>query len=112
MRAPCHVCGGAYEKVDDIHCPFPGGIVVTSGYRCAGCGEEIFDEADMNRLISAAKKVGAWGGTTSLRRKLSRSGRTTVLRIPADIERILHLKGDETVDIEVAGKRKFIVQVV
>ena len=112
MIGKCALCGGTLSRADDIVCEFPEGAIVTAGYRCVACGEEIFDGADIDRLIGAARKIGAWGGKTTLRRKLSRSGRGTILRIPVDLERALAIKGDETVDIEVMGKKRFVVQVV
>ncbi len=50
------------------------------------------------------------GKVLKLRRKLSRSGCGTVLRIPSDIERSLGIKGDEEVTISKAG-RKIIVEI-
>ncbi len=59
-------------------------------------------------MIRVARRLGIWGEPLKLRRKLSRSGRGTVLRIPADIERSLHLKGDEEVLVSKAGKKIII----
>jgi antitoxin component of MazEF toxin-antitoxin module len=61
-------------------------------------------------MINVAKRLGIWGEPLKLRRKLSRSGRGTVLRIPIDIEQALRLKGNEEVLVSKAG-RKIIVEV-
>ncbi len=79
------------------------------GLRCASCGEEFIPEEQSQRMIRVALRLGIWGEPLKLRRKLSRSGRGTVLRIPTDIERSLHLRGDETVLVSKAG-RKIIIE--
>lgn len=61
-------------------------------------------------MIKVARRSGLWGEPLKLRRKLSRSGRGTVLRIPSDIERSLGIRGDEEVVISKAG-RKIIVEI-
>ena len=106
----CPVCGkGELVAVDDIVSEIEGYTFVERGHRCTACGEEFIPEEESQRLIKVARRLGIWGGPLKLRRKLSRSGRGTVLRIPSDIERSLGLRGDEKVSVSKAG-RKIIVE--
>ena len=107
----CPICHtGHLVKVDDIIADLDGLLFVVSGRRCDRCGEEILDEQEGQKTIALAKRLNAWGPPLKLRRKLSRSARGTVLRIPADIERDLRLKGNEAVFVHKIGK-KIIVEV-
>jgi len=95
---------------DDIVSEIDGYTFVERGRRCTKCGEEFIPEDESQRMIKVARRLGLWGEPLKLRRKLSRSGRGTVLRIPSDIERSLGIKGDEEVTISKAG-RKIIVEI-
>lgn len=109
--ARCPVCGkGVLLPADDITSEIDGYTFVEKGLRCSVCGEEFLPEEESQRTIRVARRLGIWGAPLQLRRKLSRSGRGTVLRIPADIERALGLKGDEEVLVSKAGK-KIIIEV-
>ena len=90
---------------DDITSEIEGYTFVEQGLRCAARGEEFIPEEESQRIIRVARRLGVWGEPLKLRRKLSRSGRGTVLRIPADIERSLNLTGEEEVLISKAGKK-------
>ena len=79
--------------------------VFERGHRCTSSGEEFIPEEESQRLIKVARRLGIWGEPLKLRRKLSRSGRGTVLRIPTDIERSLALRGDEDVSVSKAGRK-------
>ncbi|HKZ98766.1 MAG TPA: hypothetical protein VJ326_04165 [Thermoplasmata archaeon] len=87
-----------------------GYTFVERGRRCSACGEEFIPEEESQRMIKVARRLGVWGEALKLRRKLSKSGRGTVLRIPSDIERSLGLRGDEEVSVSKAG-RKIIVEI-
>ena len=107
----CPVCGrGELVPADDIVSEIDGYTFVEQGRRCTVCGEEFLPEEGSQRMIKVARRLGLWGEPLKLRRKLSRSGRGTVLRIPSDIERSLGLKGDEEVAISKAG-RKIIIEI-
>ena len=45
-----------------------------------------------------------------LYRKLSRSARGIVLRIPSDLEKNLNIKGDEKIAISKIGKNKILIE--
>jgi KaiC/GvpD/RAD55 family RecA-like ATPase len=77
--------------VDDIVSELEGYTFVERGRRCSECGEEFIPEEESQRLIKVARRLGIRGEPLKLKRKLSRSGRGTVLRIPTDIERSLGL---------------------
>jgi len=96
--------------VDDIVSEIDGYMFVERGRRCTKCDEEFIPEDESQRMIKVARRLGLWGEPLKLRRKLSRSGRGTVLRIPSDIERSLAIKGNEEVTISKAG-RKIIVEI-
>src|SRR3989475_11186608 len=105
----CPVCGkGELVPADDIVSEIDGFTFVEQGRRCTVCGEEFLPEEGSQRMIKVARRLGVWGEPLKLRRKLSRSGRGTVLRIPSDIERSLHLRGDEEVLVSKAGKKIII----
>ncbi len=107
--ARCPNCGKRrLVPVDDITSEIEGYTFVEQGLRCAACGEEFIPEEESQRMIRVARRLGIWGEPLKLRRKLSRSGRGTVLRIPTDIERSLHLHGDEQVLVSKAGKKIII----
>ena len=105
----CPVCGKRdLVLVDDIVSEIEGYTFVERGRRCTACGEEFIPEEESQRMIKVARRLGVWGAPLRLRRKLSRSGRGTVLRIPTDIERSLGLHGNEQVFISKAGNKIII----
>lgn len=63
-------------------------------------------------MISVARRLGIWGEPLKLYRKISKSARGMVLRIPSDIERNLKIKGGEEVAISKIGKRKIVIEVL
>lgn len=108
----CPVCEkGLLVAVDDIVNDLDGYIFVTKGERCSSCGEEIINEKELSQMISIAKRLGVWGEPLKLHRKLSKSARGTVLRIPADIEQNLHLKGNEEVLVSKIGPKKILIEI-
>lgn len=108
----CPVCEkGNLIQVDDILSKIEGYVFVERGERCTYCGEEFISEKEGQRMINLAKKLGLLGESLKLYRKLSKSARGTVLRIPVDIEKNLGLKGNEEVTISKVG-RKIIIEVI
>ena len=105
----CPVCGrGVLVPADDIVSELEGYAFVERGGRCAVCGEEFLPEEESERLVRVARRLGIWGEPLKPRRKLSRSGRGTVARIPADIERALGLRGAWGVPAFKAGRQTII----
>ncbi len=99
-------------QVDDILSEVEGYILVEKGERCTHCGEEFISEKEGQRMINIAKRLGIWGEPLKLYRKLSKSARGTVLRIPTDIEKKLGIKGDEMVAISKCGEKKIVIEVL
>src|SRR5437867_12384332 len=92
----CPNCGKRrLVPADDITSEIEGYTFVEQGLRCGACGEQFIPEEESQRMIRGARRLGIWGERLKLRRKLSRSGRGTVLRIPTDIERSLQVRGGE-----------------
>ncbi len=98
-------------QADDIINDVGGYLIIIKGTRCSSCGEEYFDEEEGQKMINLAKRLKVWGQPMKLHRKLSKSARGTVLRIPIDIEKELHLKGNEAVSISKIGENKILVEV-
>jgi len=108
----CPVCEkGNLIEVDDVVSEIEGHFFVVKGNRCSGCNEEFIKEKEGQRMIEIARKLGIWGEPLKLHRKLSKSARGTVLRIPLDIEKNMHLKGEEKVLISKIGKNKLLIEV-
>ncbi len=107
----CPNCEGNLTKVQDIMLDLDGYCFIIKGQRCSECAEEIIDEKEGQKMINTAKKLKLWGEPLKLHRKLSKSGRGTVLRIPTDIEQSMNLKGDENVLISRQGRNKIILEI-
>ena len=105
-RKACPVCRkGNLVPVKDIVSEFGGYVFVEKGERCTACGEEFPYEEESQKTIEAARQLGVWPEPLKLYRKLSRSGRTLVLRIPSDLERQMKLEEKTEVAItKIGGK--------
>ncbi len=109
----CQVCEkGRLMPVEDIVSEIEGYIFVEKGERCTSCGEEFIAEEEGQKMINIARRLGIWGEPLKLYRKLSKSARGTVLRIPRDIEKNLMIEGSEQVAISRVGKRKILIEVL
>lgn len=110
--AKCPVCGkGTLEEANDIVSNFGGHLFVEAGHRCNKCGEEFIGEEQGDRTIAAARKLGVWGSPMKLHRKLTKTARGIILRVPADVEKSMDLKGSEEVEVSCA-KDRIIIQVL
>ena len=108
----CPACErGVLKPTDSIISEISGYVFVEKGEFCSSCGEEFISEEDTQRTISAARKLGVWPEPLKLYRKLSRSGNSLTLRIPADIEKQLDLKPDTEVAITKIGNKIIIEQI-
>lgn len=103
---------GKLQEVEDIINEVDSYIFVVKGMRCSSCSEEVIDEKEGQRMITIAKRLGVWGEPLKLHRKLSKSARGTVLRIPTDIENNMHLKGTEEVAISKIGEHRLLIEIV
>ncbi len=108
----CQVCEkGSLVKVEDIVSEIEGHFFIENGERCTECGEEFINEKRGQKTIEIAKRLGIWGAPLRLHRKLSKSARGTVLRIPSDVEKDMKLKGSEDVLISKIGKNKLLIEI-
>jgi len=109
----CPVCEkGKLMQVEDIISEIEGYVFVEKGERCTSCGEEFIAEKEGQKMINIARRLGIWGEPLKLYRKLSKSARGTVLRIPGDIEKNLGIKGNEQVAVSRVGKKKILIEVL
>jgi hypothetical protein len=105
-KKACPSCGkGELIQVNDIISEFGGYVFVEKGERCTACGEEFPYEEDSQKTIEAARRLGVWPEPLKLYRKLSKSGRTLVLRIPSDLERQMQLREETEVAITKIGNK-------
>ena len=108
----CPICEkGNLLEADDIISEIEGHFFVERGTRCNKCGEEFISEKQSQKTIEIARRLGIWGEPIKLHRKLTKSARGTVLRIPNDIEKSMHLKGEENVLISRIGKNKLLIEI-
>lgn len=110
-RKICPVCGkGELVKVEDIVSEIEGHFFIESGKRCSKCGGEFISEKQGQKVIDIARRLGLWGEPLKLHRKLSKSARGTILRIPVDIEKSMHLSGNEEVLISKIGRNRLLIE--
>ncbi len=102
---------GELKIINDIINELESYVFIVKGRRCSFCGEEFIDQQEGQQMISTARRLGVWGEPLKLHRKLSRSARGTVLRIPTDIEKNLDLKGTEEVSISKIGGRRLLIEI-
>lgn len=114
----CPICGGEVKETKTELSLFGGKIKYSAaGYECLKCKEVFIDEEE-------SKKIDSWVNESSirklvdtlrehefkLRRKVGYSGRTLIVRIPKDIERIIPLDEGEEVEIYPEGKNRIIIE--
>lgn len=105
----CPSCGrGVLAGVDDLVSEIEGHFFVEKGSRCTNCGEEFIAESEGQKMIAAARKLGLWGEPMKLHRRLSKTKRGVIARIPKDLEKAMHLKGNEEISFSRAGKRIYL----
>ncbi len=105
-RKVCPSCGkGNLVPANDIVSELGGYVFVESGERCTACREEFPYEEESQKTIGAARRLGVWPEPLKLYRKLSRSGRTLVLRIPTDLEKQMDFKEETEVAITKVGSK-------
>ena len=107
----CPSCKGEMKPVEDILSEIEGYVFIVKGERCAACKEEIIDEDETERMISAARKLGVWPEPLKLHRHLTKSGGGLLFRIPSDIERQLQLSEGGEIAISKVGN-KMVIEMV
>ena len=102
----CPACrNGKLVAADDIISDVEGYFFVERGSRCGSCGEEFVPEREGAKMIVVARRLGVWGEPVKLYRKLTKTARGVVLRIPSDLERSLAIRGDEEVTLSKVGRK-------
>ncbi|MEK6907218.1 MAG: YgiT-type zinc finger protein [Nanoarchaeota archaeon] len=101
---------GNLEKVEDIILEISGYIFVVKGERCNKCNEEFVDENETKKTITIARRLGVWPEPLKLYRKLSKSGKGLVFRVPSDLEKQLQLKEGKEITISKIGNKILIEQ--
>jgi len=115
----CPICGGEVKKIETSLSLFNGNIQINPilGFECNKCNEIFIDEEESRRIDSltntkyyreAIDNIRKY--QLRLRRRVSYSGRSLVIRIPKDIERVLSIKEGEEVEIYPEGKDKIIIE--
>lgn len=108
----CPICEkGVLANVDDIVTELEGFIFIEKGERCTICKEEFVPEEEGKKTIEITRRMGIWGQPLKLHRKLSKSTGGTILRIPNDLEKAMHLIGNEHVLVSRVGKNKMLVEI-
>jgi hypothetical protein len=75
---------------------------------CDCCNESFVDEEEMRKIEEKAKKLGIWGLAQKL--KVSKSGNSLVVRIPAKIAKLLCVKVGQEFLLHPEGKEKLILE--
>lgn len=102
----CLTCEkGEFIDVSDITLELDGYVFIADGKRCANCNEEFVPEDEMQKIISAARKLGVWPAPMKLYRHLSKSGGGLVLRVPSDLEKQLKLSEKTEITISKLGNK-------
>lgn len=99
---------GTLAPANDIVSEIDGHFFVESGSRCTHCREEFVPEKEGQKMIEAARKLGLWGEPVKLGRKLSKTSRGIIFRLPKDLEKSMHIKGNEQVAFSRAGRRIYV----
>ena len=109
----CPVCGkGRLEKTDNITSEIGGYTFVEKGHVCPKCKEEFIPEEESKRTIDAAIKLGAWETQPmKISRKLTKTARGIIFRIPNDVQKSMYLTGDEGIELS-WSKDKIVLEVV
>ena len=109
MKRPCLNCEkGNLVEVDNIIVEMDGYVFIAKGEKCTDCDEEFLFEEETEKIIESAKKLGVWPEPLKLYRKLSKSGKGLVFRIPNDLEKQLQLKEGKEIAISKIGNKILI----
>lgn len=76
---------------------------------CDSCGESFVSEETMEKIEAKAKELGIWGLAEKL--KVSKSGNSIVVRIPAKLAKFLELNAGKEVLLYPEGKKKLVFEI-
>jgi YgiT-type zinc finger domain-containing protein len=108
----CPKCGGKLVTTRTVLDLYDGQVTLkgVEAQYCPKCKEELFTPRQMKEVDKLTEGVQLQ--QISLKRHVSRSGRSLVLRIPQDIARNLQMTKDTEVELRVKNKKEFVVEVV
>lgn len=118
MMGTCIWCKGKLRDGEtDIEVNIAGEVVIFPGIKCkicSECGEKYYDadSEQQKHIDEITHRLHTHYKGLHLRRKLSRSGGTLLLRIPRDVEREYGLNENIEVEISAYDKKKIVVEVV
>ena len=108
--AKCPSCGkGSLKKGKIRERMFGVDLGEFEAETCAACGDAFLTEAAMDELERRAREAGVWGLGQKV--KVARSGNSLVLRIPADMARLLKLEAGTEVYVHPEGDDKIVVDI-
>lgn len=73
------------------------------------CGESFVSEETMEKIEAKAKELGIWGLAEKL--KVSKSGNSLVVRIPAKLAKFLELNSGKEILLYPEGKKKLVFEI-
>jgi len=115
----CPICGGEIREVKTEFSLFDGKIKKNPviSFECTKCEEVFIDEEESKRIDKWANEPAIRNMIDDLRehefklrRKIGYAGRTLIIRIPKDIEKIIPLSEGEEVEIYPEGKKRIIIE--
>ena len=115
----CPICEGKIEERKIQLSLFNGKIQINpiTAFECKKCNEVFIDE-DESKRIDRITRLEPYHSQIEemrkhqfrLRRKIGLSGRTLIVRIPKDIQKIISFKEGEEIEIYPEGKNKIIIE--
>lgn len=90
-KVECHSCNVNMEP-DILYTHFPRGKLPTRGYRCPKCNYELIPIEEAKRVQQEAERLGLFGATNPLVRRITKSGNNLAVYIPKEFERKMGLK--------------------
>lgn len=115
----CPICDGEVIKIETTLSLFNDQIKINpiTGYECPKCNEIFIDQEESKRIDVLTdlpiykEKIDQLQKTQfRLRRKVGFSGRSLVVRIPKDIERVLDINDGDEIEIYPEGKNRLIIE--
>ena len=109
MATMCPTCGKGRLRRDQVREEMFGIDLGTYlAEVCDACGESYLDSEATAEIEGRAKKLGLWGLAQKVR--ISRSGNSLVVRIPADLVKFLKLKGGQEALVRPDGRERIVVE--
>ena len=109
MVERCPICGkGALRTGRVQEAMFGISLGSYEGEVCDNCGESFLGAKAMDALETKAKELGLWGLGTKV--KVTRSGNSLVVRIPAPLARYLGIKSGQEVMVAPEQRKRLVLE--